>query len=61
MTKSNELASACSLREWYAGLALAGLLAGDHTDSLTVLKATDLAFVFADAMIDHSIEAKEGM
>lgn len=41
-----------SLRQWYAGQAMAAILArSDYTDGVLAM----LAFKYADAMIDHEV------
>jgi len=47
--------SGVTLRQWYAGMALQGLLA--HNQNLGELTAADLAHMYADAMI--AFEEKE--
>ena len=44
--------SGMSLRDWFAGQALAGILAADSsTQSIGFVEATDLALGYADAML----------
>ena len=47
--------SGVTLRQWYAGMALQGLLA--HNQNLGELTAADLSHMYADAMI--AFEDKE--
>ena len=47
--------SGVTLRQWYAGMALQGLLA--HNQNLGELTAADLSHMYADAMI--AFEEKE--
>jgi hypothetical protein len=53
------MASPINLREWLAGMALQGILAGDNlpsTDTVAELaqKVAACAFLYADAMLEQS-------
>ena len=51
-TTAPEIYYGMSLRDWFAGQALAGILAADSsTQSIGFVEAADLALGYADAML----------
>jgi hypothetical protein len=58
-----------NLRDWFAGLALQGLLAGPNAPKKSgneyaeqyAVRVAEEAYLFADAMIQASMEGRTGM